>query len=603
MAGKKASTTTRQQTRASARKTQRSQSAAAKRPTFVTPTWSTKRTDWKKRIVNRETLTPCPPLFPEEAAIGWDYYASLKMVDQGRVSNGDFPTYGELAEPWVREFVEGVFGSYCGVEGHPLEGRRLIKEFFMLISKKNGKSTLAAGIMLTALLLNWREEAEFIVLAPTKEIADNSFKPMAAAVREDEELSELLHVQSHIRTITHRETKATIKVVAAGTDTVSGKKAVIVLIDELHEFGKVKNADQIFTEATGGLMSRPEGFVMYLTTQSSEPPAGVFKDKLAYARAVRDGKIEDPQFYPIIYEFPQEMVESKDHLKPENYYVTNPNMGRSVDEDFLVREIAKAKATSEQKLLDVMAKHLNVEVGMNLASDSWAGAAHWMGCESIPRDLDYILSNCEVVVAGIDGGGLDDLYGVNVMGRHKLTKQWLSWEHAFAHPVVLNRRQEIAPRLHDFEREGDLTICNAVGEDSARVVELMVHLHKSGLLFGIGFDPNSLGGLLTDLVDAGIPEDKLLRCNTGWHLAASIKTAERYIAAGMVCHAHRPMMNWCVGNAKVEQTKNAIVITKQKSGTAKIDPLMAFLNSVEIMAGNPPAMRRELNFSRMELVG
>src|SRR5690606_41534355 len=131
---------------------------------------------------------------------------------------------------------------------------------------------------LTALLCTCGEAAEVVLLAPTKEIADNSFKPMAAAVREDEELQELLHVQTHIRTITHRETKATIKVVAAGTDTVSGKKAVIVLIDELHEFGKVKNADQIFTEATGGLMSRPEGFVMYLITTSSESLAGVIMD-------------------------------------------------------------------------------------------------------------------------------------------------------------------------------------------------------------------------------------------------------------------------------------------------------------------------------------
>lgn len=938
------------------RKSQRKESAAAKRPSFVTPTWSTKRSDWKKRIVKRETLTPCPPLFPEEAAVGWEYYSSLKMVDLGRrggPDGNDFLTFGEVSAPWTREFVEAVFGSYCGVQGHPLEGRRLIKEFFMLISKKNSKalaldtpiptpsgwttmgevkvgdrvygadgkpcrvtatsevytnhkcyrlgfsngesvvadaghlwvtraladspgagkgnggdlssrkvrtrttqeiadtltrphdgarnhsmsmpapligrkaklpvapytlgawlgdghsasakitlhaddeeiraairgdgwpvryasnngssantyalsdgdrsqsarncslaaklracgvlnakhipevylrasleqrlallqglmdtdgtinktgrvlsfcntndaisrgfsellatfgikhsvtrrenawvvqfmafrdevpcfrlarklsrmryrerstarsssvqfvsaeevpsvpvkcimvdshdhqflfgrsmlpthnSTLAAGIMLTAILLNWREEAEFIILAPTKEIADNSFKPMAAAIREDEELSELLQVQTHIRTITHRDTKAVIKVVAADTVAVSGKKAVIVLIDELHEFGKMANADKIFTEATGGLMSRPEGFVMYLTTQSSEPPAGVFKEKLAYARKVRDGEIENPKFYPIIYEFPEEMIEAKQHLQPKNFYATNPNLGRSVDEETLLDLIQTATDTGEAKLLDVLAKHLNIEVGMNLASDSWAGAAHWSGCEKIPSDLEHVLENSEVVVMGIDGGGLDDLYGVNVMGRTPYG-EFLSWEHAFAHPIVMERRKEIAPRLKDFQKDGDLTVFDAIGEDAKAVVKLAVRLHKAGLLFGIGFDPNSLGGLLTDLTDAGIPEEKLLRCNTGWHLAASIKTAERNIATKLIYHAHRPLMAWCVGNAKVEQKGNAVVITKQKSGTAKIDPLMAFLNSVEIMAGNPPAQKRSYDLNYMELVG
>jgi phage terminase large subunit-like protein len=38
----------------------------------------------------------------------------------------------------------------------------------------------------------------------------------------------------------------------------------------------------MFKEATGGLFARPEGFIIWITTQSDEAPAGIFADKMEY---------------------------------------------------------------------------------------------------------------------------------------------------------------------------------------------------------------------------------------------------------------------------------------------------------------------------------
>jgi phage terminase large subunit-like protein len=46
-------------------------------------------------------------------------------------------------------------------------------------------------------------------------------------------------------------------------------------------------------------------------------------------------------------------------------------------------------------------------------------------------------------------------------------------------------------------------------------------------------------------------------------------------------------MAWVVSNARVEPKGNAIIITKQASGTAKIDPLMAAFNAIALMVTKP----------------
>ena len=553
--------------------------------------WTTRCPDWEKRIINRQSLIPFAPLFPDEAAYALEKFKALRVPDlPGK------PTFGECCEQWVFDFVASIFGA-----NDPETGQQKIAEYLLLIAKKNTKSTIAAGIMLTALLIGWREEEEILILAPTLEVANNSFKPAAGMVRADDELADLLHVQEHTRTITHRVNRSALKVVAAETDTVSGKKSGRILIDELWVFGKKPKSDAMLREAMGGMVSRPEGFVIYLTTQSDEPPAGVFKAKLDYARDVRDGKIEDNKFLPVLYEFPKSMIDTGEFMKPENFYVTNPNLGLSVSSDWIERELTKELASGPETRNVFLAKHLNVEIGSNLRANRWPGAEFWAErTDKTITSLDALLDRCEVCVVGIDGGGLDDLFGMTIVGREKGSWNWLSWSHAWCHTSVLKRRKSIASLLRDFQRAGELTIVDDALDDISDIIGKIDYVKERGLLASVAVDPAGLGDMIEALDEIGVSQENgnLEGVAQGWRMMTAIKSSERRLVNGTLRHAPSSLMDWCVGNLKIEPTATAIKATKQNAGDAKIDPVMALFDAVTVMSRNPE-VKREKTYQMM----
>ena len=546
------------------------------------PEWTTARPDWEKRIVAKQSLMPCEPLFPEVAEIALKIFNELILVDVM-----DSPKMGEVTLPWVLDFVAAIFGAY-----DPVEKKRLIREFFLLISKKNTKSTIAAGIMMVALILNDRLSAELIILAPTKEVADNSFNPIRDFIAADPELQEMFNVSEHTKTVTNLGTNATLKVIAAESNAAAGKKASIILIDEVWLFGKRSNAESMFREAKGGLASRPEGCVIYLSTMSDEVPCGVFKQLLDYARDVRDGIKIDKGFLPLIYEFPKWMIEAGEHLKTDNFYITNPNLGASVDVDYLISEFNKVRDAGEESLRDFLAKHLNVEIGMNLRANRWAGAEYWLQ-QSKNFTLAKLIDQSDVLTAGIDGGGLDDLLGFAVLGRHAKSRKWWLWNHAWCMRIALERRKENAPKYLDFEKEGSLTIVDAVGPDIDQLAQYAKQVYDSGKLDKIGLDPLGLGGLLDGLLAVGIPQEQMIAVAQGYKLAGYIQTTERKLVEGNLYHAGQDLMTWCAGNARIVMKGNGMMISKQESGTAKIDPLIAMFNAVALMSLNPEPTNKD----------
>jgi phage terminase large subunit-like protein len=461
-------------------------------------------------------------------------------------------------------------------------------------------TTNGAALMLTAMLMNGRPRAEFLFVGPTQAISDLAFSQATGMIEADPELKRRFLIREHVKEIKDRLNGAKLRIKTFDLDILTGPRPAGVLLDELHLLGKHSQASKVLRQLRGGRQSIPEGFMVILTTQSDEPPAGAFREELTNARAVRDGRAGGIVL-PVLYEFPPEYTapvrrdQTPAWYDPSIWHMVMPNLGRSLRIEALVQDFETEKLKGESAIRVWASQHLNIEIGISLLSDRWAGADFWQAAaEPELADLDTLLDRCEVATVGIDGGGLDDLLGVAVAGREKVTRRWLLWTHAWAHQTVLDRRKEIAPALRDFAAAGDLTIVETPGQDVEEVADIVERVQSSGILplkNGIGVDPVGIGQILDALVERNMPEGCTVAVSQGWKLSGAIKTAERGLSDLTLVHGGQAMMAWCVGNAKVEPRGNAITITKQAAGTAKIDPLMASFNAISLLSLNPDGVR------------
>ena len=573
--------------------------------------WDLSCTDWRERMRAGRSLIPNLPLIESEAEFGLQVFDQLQLPDVPKK-----PIMREAAGPWFRDIVRTAFGSW-----DPVAQERYIRDIFLLAPKAQSKTTYDSGLMLTGMVMNMRPNAEALFIGPTQNIADRAYEQAVGMIEASLAMKRRFQTIDHEKTILDRVNKSKLMVKTFSLKILTGSILIFVLLDELHLLGPVAHTAKVLRQIRGGLDKTPEGLLIITTTQSDDIPAGAFKDELTLARETRDGlyrgKIIRPML-PILYELPEEIAKDPEEWQdPQHWPMVMPNLGRSSRLPEIIRDWESERTKGEHAVRIWASQYLNVEIGTGLKSGAWPGARFWDAAADPDLTLEAILERSEVVVVGIDGGGLDDLFGLAVIGREKGTRRWLAWCHAWAHASVLELRKSIASTLLDFKEVGELTIHGldkpvpvfglpeegaeddepvSYGVDIDEAIAIIKQVDQAGLLAYVGLDPVGVGAVVDALSDAGIGgEDRdesgrrsrVVAVSQGWKLTGAIKTAERKLVDGTFIHADQAMMSWCVGNAKAEPRGNALMITKQAAGTAKIDPLMALFDAVALMSENP----------------
>lgn len=539
--------------------------------------------DWWEKIQAGETPMASVPLNEKRAAKALAFFNRLRLPDIA----GN-PPLSEACGDWFRDILVAFLASE-----DPQTKKRLVWELLCMIPKKNSKTTYVAALGLTALYMEEAPNRQMLLVAPSQNIAKRCFEQASGMIRLDTRLNAIFHITDNIKSIERKKTGTELNVKTFDTKIVVGEIPVLTIIDELHELGKFAKAQAVMQQIRGGGITMQGGQVLMITTQSDQKPAGIWKTELEKARNIRAGKGgPNPILLPVLYEYPPELQLDQSYWRnPKNWPLILPNIGRSIDPDRLLDDYTNNGKVNREAETIWVSQHLNIEIGVGHNNEGWAGAAFWAQGEDEQITLDYILDNCEVVIVSLDGGGLDDLFGLNVLGREKDSRDWLSWSHAWCHEGVLERRQSIASRLQDFKDANELTIYETAGDDIAEIVEVVNTVKGRGLLGAVAVDPAGLGEMVEALaeIDVTVENKLLIGAPQGFGMMNAIKTAERKLQNGTLRHGKSALMDWCVGNVKIEPLATAIRATKQNAGDAKIDPWAALMNSVWMMARNPEA--------------
>ena len=539
--------------------------------------WDLSCRDWVERLRAGRSLVPDLPLDRAAADRAVAVFDKLRLYDVP----GN-PRLADAAGDWFRDIVRAWAGSW-----DPVAGVRHIREIFALISKKNSKTSYSGAMGVVWLLLNERPNAVGIIVAPTQDIADIAFSQAEGMINLAPDLNrKRLRVQNHIKTITNVKTGATLAIFTFSPEVLNGQLAAFWILDELHLIAKSHSADSALRQLRGGRVAIPEAFGIIITTQSEEPPTGIFKTNLDKARAIRDGRKTDSRTLPILYEFPEAIATDREKfLDPANWPMVIPNLGRSITIARLRELYAEEAEDGPQALNRWCSQYLNIEVGLGLKHDHWSGARHWAKNGNPEITLETILARSDLMTIGIDGGGLDDILGLCVLGRDRESGLWLAWGHGWLHRDVLEMRKSEAPKLLELEALAELTLVDRIAEAFDDVVDICEQVYATGRLYCIGLDPYGVKDIVDALAARGMTQDggEVLGVSQGYQLNGVIKTVEGRLADARLAHGGQPLMAWAVGNARIKVVGSNVMITKQASGTAKIDPLMALFDAASLM--------------------
>jgi len=455
--------------------------------------------------------------------------------------------------PWQKQIISALYGTY-----KPDGGRRY-RNGLILIPRKNGKTTLCAGLCLYELLFG-ETNGEIYAVANSRDQARIIFGIASDMVATSKPLSKVVKIYKNA--LYNPKTRSTFRVLSRDANTALGLNASFVIFDEL----LAAPDDALYNSMVTSMGARKEPLMLSISTAGFSKASFLYQ-LVEHGERVNLGVIKDDTFFARIYG----LKDDQDWTSEDVWYNCNPSLGHTISIDFFRTEFARAK---EFPRFENAFKTLYLNAWID-HQKSWIGDTEWMNCG---EDIKIEDLKGETCFAGLDLSSTTDLTALSLC-FYKNDKYYI-FSKAFCpsdNIKARSRRDKVPYEL--WEQQGHLISTPGNATDYEYILKTLDTLSKDYNISGICIDRWNSSYLSTKLMEHGF---NVIAFGQGFaSMASPVRAMERLVLNKGIAHDKNPILRWCMSNVilKVDAAGNAKA-DKSKS-RERIDLVISSLMALE----------------------
>lgn len=472
-------------------------------------------------------------------------------------SKGEWAGQPVRLELFQKAFISALFGFVDSKTGF-----RKYREAFFMVARKNGKSTMLAGIALYMLLADGEAGAEVYSVATKKDQAKIIFDEVCHMVSQSPYLRK--HIKKRKSDLYFSASMSKLQPLGKNSDTLDGLNSSCVILDEAHAV-KDRNLYEVMKQSQS---ARTQPLFVTITTAGTVREC-IFDDMYSYACKVADGVITDPTFLPIVYE-----LDSKAEWKdPGAWFKANPGLGRIKKLEDLMAKVERAKQ-SPKDLSGILCKDFNVRETLYNA---------WLDFDTINNESTFSLEDFRgcYAIGGADLSLTTDLTCATVLMLNPDTRERFVWQMYWLPEDNFNQRVQEEKIPYDKWREAGLVrLCRGNTIDYSDVTAWFLELvNEHGITpLWVYYDSWSARYWVEEMEGYGF---KMERCIQGAKtLSLPMQNLGADLQAKKVNYNNNPILKWCLTNTAVQEDRNGNIVPKKASSPKqRIDGTAALLDS------------------------